>query len=211
VDLASYADLVIELVNTQDPAKDSLQDLDSLRELLTIRPHLSGRVTRETLEAMRDLRVELRAIFLQAAAGHEEEAIERLNTLLIQHPIHPQISNHDGQRWHLHLTESGSVTDRYAAGAAMGLAVKISDQGIERLGVCQSETCGNIYFDTTKNKSRRYCSERCAGRSNVAAYRDRRRESAEATLSGPDRDERPFDRPFESPLGKNSESREGGQ
>lgn len=186
MDIASYADLVTELVNTQDPAKDSLRDLDSLRELLTIRPHLTGRVTRESLEAMRDLRVELRAIFVEASTGHEEEAIDRLNTLLIQHPVHPQISSHDGQRWHLHLTESGSVTDRYAAGAAMGLAVKISDQGIERLGVCQSDTCDNIYFDTTKNRSRRYCSERCAGRSNVAAYRDRRRESAEATLGDPD-------------------------
>jgi predicted RNA-binding Zn ribbon-like protein len=192
VDLASYADLVTELVNTQDPAKDSLRDLDSLRELLTIRPHLNGRVTRESLEAMRELRVELRAIFVEASTGHQDKAIDRLNTLLIQHPIHPQISSHDGQRWHLHLTESGSVTDRYAAGAAMGLAVKISDQGIERLGVCQSDTCDNIYFDTTKNRSRRYCSERCAGRSNVAAYRDRRRESAEATLGDPasDRDRR---------------------
>jgi len=182
VDLASYADLVIELVNTQDPAEDSLRDLDSLRELLTIRPHLSGRVTRETLEAMRDLRAELRTIFAAAAGGNEDEAIERLNTLLIQHPIHPQISNHDGQRWHLHLTESGSVPDRYAAGAAMGLAVKISDQGIDRLGICHAEGCNNVFFDTTTNKSRRYCSERCASRANVAAYRARRRESTDLDL-----------------------------
>jgi predicted RNA-binding Zn ribbon-like protein len=184
VDLASYADLVIELVNTQDPAEDSLRDLDALRELLTIRPHLSGRVTRETLEAMRDLRTELRAIFVAAATGDEDGAIERLNTLLIQHPVHPQIANHDGQRWHLHLTESGSVPDRYAAGAAMGLAVKISDQGIDRLGICRAESCSNIYFDTTTNKSRRYCSDRCASRANVAAYRSRRRASADADIDG---------------------------
>jgi predicted RNA-binding Zn ribbon-like protein len=184
VDLASYADLVIELVNTQDPAEDSLRDLDTLRELLTIRPHLSGRVTRETLEAMRDLRTELHAIFVAAATGHQDDAIERLNTLLIQHPVHPQVSRHDGQCWHVHLTESGSVPDRYAAGAAMGLAVKISDQGIDRLGICQAEACANIYFDTTTNKSRRYCSERCANRANVAAYRSRRRASAEAEIDG---------------------------
>lgn len=188
MDLASYADLVIELVNTQDPAEDSLHDLDSLRELLTIRPHLSGRVTRETLEAMRDLRQELRTIFVEAATGHAEEAVERLNTLLIQYPIHPQISNHNGQCWHLHITEGGSVTDRYAAGAAMGLALKISDQGIDRLGICQSDTCNNVYFDTTRNKSRRYCSDHCADRTRVAAYRGRRRESADADVErGKDR------------------------
>lgn len=181
MDLASYADLVIELVNTQEPAEDSLRDLDSLRELLTILPHLSGRVTRDTLEAMRELRSELRAIFVSAATHHEDDAIDRLNSLLIQHPVHPQISNHDEQPWHLHLTESGSVPDRYAAGAAMGLAVKISDQGIDRLGICHAESCNNVFFDTTTNKSRRYCSERCASRANVAAFRARRRENADTT------------------------------
>lgn len=180
MDLASYADLVVELVNTQDPAQDALHDLDTLQELLQIRPHLSGRVTRRDLDAMRELRTELRAIFTSAAAGDGEAAIGRLNSLLIQHPIHPQVSGHDGQRWHLHLTKSGSVPDRYAAGASMGLAVFISDHGVERLGICNAPTCCNVYFDTTTNRSRRYCSERCASRANVAAFRARRRESADA-------------------------------
>ena len=182
MDLASYADLVIELVNTgcsEDPGHDPLRDLDALRGLLTIRPHLSGRVTRQDLDAMRELRWQLRKIFESVGAGDETDAMERLNTLLIQHPIHPQVSGHDGQRWHLHLTESGSVPDRYAAGAAMGLAVYISDHGIERLGRCQAPSCDNVFFDNTTNRSRRYCSDRCASRANVAAYRARRRESAD--------------------------------
>ena len=185
MDLASYADLVTELVNTgcsQEPEQDSLRDLEALRGLLTIRPHLSGRVTRRDLDAMRELRTELRKIFESAAAGDEDDAIERLNSLLIQHPIHPQVSGHDGQRWHLHLTESGSVPDRYAAGAAMGLAVYISDHGIERLGRCQSPACGNVFFDNTPNRSRRYCSDRCAGRAGAAAYRARGRTSADAEI-----------------------------
>ncbi|HEY7486874.1 MAG TPA: CGNR zinc finger domain-containing protein [Streptosporangiaceae bacterium] len=189
MDLASYADLVIELVNTggaDEPEQDSLRDLDALRDLLTIRPHLSGRVTRQDLDAMRGLRTELRKIFESVDAGDEDDATERLNSLLIQHPIHPQVSGHDGQRWHLHLTESGSVPDRFAAGAAMGLAVYISDHGIGRLGICQAPACGNVFFDNSKNRSRRYCSERCASRANVAAYRARRRESADAEIDSRD-------------------------
>ncbi|SEF82814.1 CGNR zinc finger domain-containing protein [Thermomonospora echinospora] len=182
MDLASYADLVIELVNTSEPAEDSLRDLDSLQRLLQIRPHLGGRVTRRDLDAMRELRAELRAIFVAATRGDAEEAVERLNSLLIQHPVHPQLSGHDGQCWHLHLTESGSVPDRYAAGAAMGLAVKISDQGIDRLGICRADGCSNVFFDTTTNRSRRYCSDRCASRSNVAAYRARIRENADTDI-----------------------------
>lgn len=184
MDLASYAELVVELVNTQHPARDSLRDLDALQELLKIRPHLGGRVTRRDLDAMRELRGALRAVFEAAAAGDEERAIDRLNTLLIQHPIQPQLSGHDGQRWHLHLTESGSVPDRYAAGAAMGLAVKISDHGLDRLGICHADGCANVYFDSTTNRARRYCSDRCAGRANVAAYLARRRETADAGVDG---------------------------
>ncbi|MBA9007461.1 MULTISPECIES: CGNR zinc finger domain-containing protein [Thermomonospora] len=166
MDLASYAELAIELVNSSDPAEDSLRDLDSLQRLLRIRPHLGGRVTRRDLDAMRELRDSLRAVFTAAARGDHADAVDRLNTLLIQHPVQPQLSGHDGQCWHLHLTESGSVPDRYAAGAAMGLAVLISDRGVDRLGVCAAEGCGNVFFDTTVDRSRRHCSPQCAGRSN---------------------------------------------
>jgi predicted RNA-binding Zn ribbon-like protein len=165
VDLASYADLVVELVNTGRPAepeRDSLRDLAALRELLTIRPHLSGRVTHTDLDAIRELRAELRKIFDAVAHGDEDGAVERLNSLLIQHPIHPQISGHDGQRWHLHISESGSVPDRYAAGAAMGLAIYISDHGIGRLRVCQAPSCANVFFDNTANRSRRHCAVHCS-------------------------------------------------
>lgn len=178
MDLASYADLVIQLVNTERPGaphEDGLADVEALRALLRTLPHLSGRVDRQDLDAMRALRADLRLIFEEVAEGREADAIDRLNSLLIQHPIHPQVSGHDGQRWHLHLTESGSVPDRYAAGAVMGLAVLITDIGIDRLGICQASPCRNVFFDISSNRSRRYCSERCASRANVAAYRARRR------------------------------------
>jgi predicted RNA-binding Zn ribbon-like protein len=168
VDLASYADLAVQLVNTGTPGDDRLRDLDALRDLLTIRPHLTGRVDRQDLDAMRELRDDLRAIFESVAAGDESDAVERLNSLLIQHPIHPQISGHGGQRWHLHITESGSVPDRYAAGAAMGLAVFVSADGLDRLRVCESAPCRNVFFDTSSNRSRHYCSDRCARRSTTA-------------------------------------------
>ena len=35
--------------------------------------------------------------------------------------------------------------------------------------------CTNVYVDTSPNQSRRYCSDRCSSRANVAAYRARRR------------------------------------
>jgi predicted RNA-binding Zn ribbon-like protein len=169
VDLASYADLAVRLVNTETPEGDRLGDLDALRELLTAGPHLAGRVGRPELEAMVQLRADLRAIFEAVTAGDEDRAAEGLNSLLLQHPVHPQVSAHDGQRWHLHITEGGSVPDRYAAGAAMGLAVYISAEGLDRLAICRAAPCRNVFIDTSSNRSRRYCSDECAGRAEPAA------------------------------------------
>ena len=169
MNLASYADLAIDLVNTQRPPDDDLRDLDGLRTLLAHRPHLGGRIAHRDLHAMRELRAELRTIFVSASRGDEDDAVDRLNTLLIRHPVHPQIARHDGHDWHLHFNEAGSIPDRYAARAAMGLAAKVADRGIGRFGLCRAEGCERVYFDTTANRSRCYCSDRCAGRPSVTA------------------------------------------
>ena len=122
MDLNSYAELAVRLVNTSGGGEDGdrLTNLDGLRALVADREHLSAGMTRNDLEALRDLRGEFRAFFAACAAGDGEDAAARLNALLIQHPVHPQLSGHDGQPWHVHYTESGSVADKYAAGRGDG-------------------------------------------------------------------------------------------
>lgn len=185
MDLSSYAELAVRLVNTDRSGRggDELTSLDGLRALVSGMPRLSARVTRNDLDALRMLRGDLREVFSAAATGDGGRAAELLNELLIQHPIHPQLSCHDEQPWHLHLTQSGTVADQYAAGAVMGLAMVVANDGIDRLGVCEATSCGGVFLDTTSNHSRRYCSDRCANRSNVAAYRARRQRDGGATPS----------------------------
>ncbi|MEW2358806.1 CGNR zinc finger domain-containing protein [Spirillospora sp. NPDC029432] len=212
MDLASYADLAIELVNTQDRAGDSLRDLQGLTALLARKPHLSGRVGHRDLDTMQGLRDQLRAIFAAAGAGDEDGAVDRLNSLLIQHPIHPQLSRHDDHDWHVHLNEAGSIPDRYAARAAMGLAVKIGEQGIDRLGTCRAEGCGRVFFDTTANRSRRYCSDRCAASRHGVAAADRPQQPRVTEPLVPHRNGRqgPGHDGAERPAGKTA-TRDGGQ
>ena len=177
MDLNSYAELAVRLVNTSGGGEDGdrLANLDGLRALLADREHLSAGMTRNDLEALRDLRGEFRAFFAACAAGDGGDAAARLNALLIQHPVHPQLSGHDGQPWHVHYTESGSVADKYAAGAAMGLAVRLTDLGIERFGICQAAGCRGVFIDGSTSNTRRYCSDRCMNRANVSAFRARKR------------------------------------
>jgi predicted RNA-binding Zn ribbon-like protein len=143
-------------------------------------------MTRNDLEALRELRGEFRDFFAACADGDGDDAAARLNALLIQHPVHPQLSGHDGQPWHVHYTESGSVADKYAAGAAMGLAVRLTDLGLERFGVCQAAGCRGVFIDGSTSNTRRYCSDRCMNRANVSAFRARRRGEDEPGAEAPE-------------------------
>jgi predicted RNA-binding Zn ribbon-like protein len=177
VDLSSYAELAVRLVNTDSlghDGGDQLSSLDTLRALVADREHLSHGITRTDLETLRQLREDFRAVFVACSQGNGAQAAERLNTLLMQYPVHPQLSGHDGQPWHVHYTESGSMSDKYAAGAAMGLAVRLASLGIDRFGVCQAAPCQGVFIDTSAGRTRRFCSDRCTNRANVTAYRARK-------------------------------------
>jgi len=178
VDLSSYAELAVRLVNTASlghEGGDQLASLDKLRALVDDREHLNHGITRADLDSLRMLRDEFRGFFVACSQENGGDATSRLNELLIQYPVHPQLSGHDGQPWHVHFTDSGSMSDKYAAGAAMGLAVRLAELGLERFGVCQAAPCPGAFMDVSANRTRRYCSDRCASRANVIAYRARKR------------------------------------
>lgn len=193
MDLSSYAELAVRLANAADGEEqtagaetgDNIFGLDGLRALLTDLEFAHSGPTRSDLDALRGLRIELREIFSACAAGNGTEAVDRLNTLLVRHPAHPQISGHDGEPWHLHLAPSGCVSDRYAAASAMGLAAMVTRLGTGRLRFCTAPSCQQVFIDTTANGSRRYCSVRCSSRVNLTALRERRRTDGDATIRTP--------------------------
>ncbi len=178
MDLSSYAELAVRLVNTDSlghEGGDMLGTLDGLRALVADREHLNHGMSRADLETLRQIRDEFRAFFVSCSQGNGGEAAADLNELLMRYPVHPQLSGHDRQPWHVHYTESGSMSDKYAAGAAMGLAVRLADLGMERFGICQAAPCLGVFIDTSAARTRRYCSDRCTNRANVTAFRARKR------------------------------------
>jgi predicted RNA-binding Zn ribbon-like protein len=173
MDLASYAELAVRLVNTDSlghEGGDQIATLDGLRALVADRQHLNHGVTRRDLEELRGLREEFRGFFIACAATNGAMAADLLNSLMIQHSVHPQLSGHDGQPWHVHDTESGSMADKYAAGAAMGLAVRLSELGVQRFGTCQAPPCTGVFIDSSDDATRRYCSDRCAERAAATLF-----------------------------------------
>lgn len=186
MDLATYADLAVRLVNSADSGQgrvDGLATMDSFRTLVADRPGLAGRVTAGDLETLRLLRDEIRHIFTSVARGRDAEAIGRLNALLTRHPIHQQLTRHDGQRWHVHLVDSGSAADRYAAGAIAGLTGLITEFGTRRLGVCAASDCERVFVGSGSGRDKRYCSAQCTPEASVRALRARGRSSGQGPAS----------------------------
>ena len=174
MNLTSYAELAVRLVNTAFRANsvpDPLGTTDAFGMLVTDHPQLSGPVTSFDLDSLRVLRTELSAIFTAAATGRDREAVDRLNSLLVRSPIQPELVSHDDQPWHVHLAQAGSVADRYAAGAVIGLALAVSQLGLSRLGTCSIAACERVFIDGSPGRSRRYCTEHSASRANVTTIR----------------------------------------
>jgi predicted RNA-binding Zn ribbon-like protein len=110
-----------------------------------------------------------------AVADSQDDVLARLNELLAVARPRPYATDHDGEL-HLHYARPDApVLEQLTTTVAMGISQVVVQHGWQRLGVCSAEGCNDVYVDTSRNASRRYCSNTCASRSTVAAYRARRK------------------------------------
>jgi hypothetical protein len=175
MDFIRYAERAAALVNAD------LRDDDALREHLADRSWLHRSVSAGDVGSLQDFQVELRPVFEASDVGDVPLVVSGLNDLLARHPVTPMISDHDPDHLHMHVTNrASSVAELLVAEALMGLANLVCDLGATRLGTCSEARCDNVFVDTSPNQSRRYCSDRCSSRANVAAFRARQRRAEQA-------------------------------
>ncbi|MHB1473583.1 MAG: CGNR zinc finger domain-containing protein [Dermatophilaceae bacterium] len=169
MDFTSYAQGAAELVNA------NLDTKAALCSHLQARPWLAERVDAGDVEPLRRVQCDLGRLVDASVAGDGAEVVRRLNELLNTHPVRPRVSGHDESTWHLHVNdESAAVAETLTSEALLGLAILVTEVGATRLGRCAASNCTNAFVDTSANSSRRFCSTRCATRTNVAALRRRR-------------------------------------
>jgi predicted RNA-binding Zn ribbon-like protein len=179
VDFGHYTDesvsLAVDLVNSVGSisGREYLGTPQAVRRFL--RAHdvrVPTEISARDVEELHDVRQRLRAVF---ESSNDDEAKSRINSLLRDAGPVPEISDHDG-RWHLHyVSRDEPLAHRVAGIAAMALATVVSEFGRERLGVCSAGDCLDVFVDTSRNLSRRYCDDACSTRTNVAAFRARHR------------------------------------
>ena len=170
MDFIRYAEGGAALVNAD------VFDVPALTRYLAGREWLHDQCSEKDCTALRRFQDELRPVFEASGARDVPSVIRGLNALMERHPITPMISDHDLSNLHLHVANRAATVSELLIGEALlGLATLVCDLGPTRLGVCAAERCTNVYVDTSPNQSRRYCSERCSSRANVAAYRARQK------------------------------------
>ena len=106
-----------------------------------------------------------------------EPTVAWINERLAGIHITPSLTDHDGAELHIHWTPaSATFDDQVVADFLMALAQEMSDHGTTRFGSCAATDCDHLFYDVTRNGSRRFCADpRCASRTHTADHRKRQR------------------------------------
>lgn len=173
-------------VNTLDPdtqtdqldTSEKLHDWLVVRGLLGVDSPIDEQAHRQTLE----FREALRALALaNGATDLDPTAITTLNQLATGVSLSVRIDA--GGRAHLHPVDEGL---QRSLGVLLTIVYEaITDGTFSRLKACASETCRWLYFDHSKNQSRKWCEmQTCGNVINARAYRQRHSNSRSTTDSG---------------------------
>ncbi|MFC6161785.1 CGNR zinc finger domain-containing protein [Kribbella sp. NPDC058693] len=114
----------------------------------------------------------VRTALAQTVDGDAPDAVHRL---LREYPPDMHLSDHDGLGWHVHFGRNGTPAKRWVGQLiAAKLALIAAGDPSVTLGRCAAAGCGNYFVDQSRNRTRRFCSNACASRTTVAAYRARK-------------------------------------
>lgn len=99
--------------------------------------------------------------------------VAALNAALVRHAAVPNLHG-DPPVLAFHAP-GADLVDAWAADAGTALAMVIGVGQGRRLRTCEADGCELVFFDVTRNASRRFCGLSCQNRAKASAYRARRR------------------------------------
>jgi len=165
--LGSYVDLVEWAV--LGGAASAAQG-DALRLIAHRRPEMSVR----TLAEAKVLRESLHSVF-SAALKHQapnRQAFDFVNERLGLAMSHARIRR--GVEKYEWTWEPPEMLDAPLWPLVHDAGELLASESLERLRECASDTCGWLFLDLTKNRSRRWCAmSGCGNRAKVRRFRDR--------------------------------------
>jgi hypothetical protein len=174
-----WAQLAVALVNTTATSRhgDQLERPEQLRALLLAQDEPEPvTIDARDLSDARAARSEFSAVF---AADNELLLAERLNAMLTRYTAQPRLVLLPDEPLHVHIDRPDSSWGEWlAASGAMALSLLIAEHGTGTLGTCRALDCGHALLRLGPGPPRRFCEERCASRTRVAAHRRNRHRAA---------------------------------
>lgn len=180
MELDSYLDAGVPasvgLVNalaSANAAGEPEQRLAAIRSVVAIDPPSVATLRPADLPGFLAVAQALRRVFDDLDHGDVDRAAARLNELLARYPAHPHLAREAGSwRLHHHPMDSALVP-MWAAICAEAMARMIGAGYAGRFGVCDAPDCDDVYFDQSRNGSRRFCSTTCQNRIKASEFRRR--------------------------------------
>ncbi len=179
-ELGATVDAAMELANVLLDASDADEPVDvavRLRAVLVDHDFLRARgATVGEMAALADRCVPLARLMSTLPDAELANSVDSVNIELGSCAIAPSLSAHDGFALHIHWTSATTpFAHQVAVDLLMAIGQTLCDHGTRRFGRCAADDCGHLFYDSTKNRSRRFCADpRCASRTHTAAHRARR-------------------------------------
>ena len=173
------ASLLLDFVNTHDVGQGEELDTPGKLAAWLAGHHLVPAGTTGASEAeltmATTLREGLRAAMLSHHGPSPYAPPAELDDVLAGLPV--RVSLADG---HPELLPAGGGVASGLSALAAAIMASAADGTWPRLKVCQEDACRWAFLDTSKNRSRNWCSMKvCGNRTKTRAYRARRKSAAE--------------------------------
>jgi predicted RNA-binding Zn ribbon-like protein len=171
-----YAETLCAFANTLDVDEgitDELTDPGALTEWLRGRALVDrqARATASDLRTALDLRAGLRQAMVAHHDGHTDATLPGLDEIAANLPLRMVF---EGTRPRLTPAVDGATAG--LARLLIAMADAQTDGGWSRLKLCVADDCQWAFYDTSKNRSRHWCSMGvCGNRQKTRAYRARQR------------------------------------
>lgn len=173
-------DAATELANVIDgeplPDVEHLDRAEQLRQVLVDHDFLRAQhASAAELSSLADRLLSVARLIRSLPGAALPDAVGAVNAELEAAAIAPSLSAHDGFPLHIHWTAPNTpFAHQVAVDLLMAVAQTLCDHGTQRFGRCAADDCRRVFYDATKNRSRRFCTDpRCASRTHTAAHRAR--------------------------------------
>lgn len=131
--------------------------------------------------ALKQLRTLLHRLVTDFAANSSpsEEDIEALNKVMADGAVIRQLAR-NSERYQINLNAIGHQWSHIQAEIAASMAQMIAEGEPSRIRICDNPNCLWVYYDDTRNRSKRYCDDKlCGNLMKVRRFRARQKAAAD--------------------------------